>query len=185
MNVDASPLQISEIVDQRIKHIQTSIDQITREKLQPKENDLMLVSRSLLHYFGEKGLKPLLQHIRNQLKTGEIFIHQSASFQDQRDAQCLNLLYKLMGTKKWYTTTVNLKAVLNEVGFQVCSMCSAAELRLDSTDLAERYGLSPDKLNDIQKQIDSQYGQKSQVYSHSIEHFTAWLHYNIFCCKAI
>jgi O-methyltransferase involved in polyketide biosynthesis len=145
----------------------------------------MLVSRSLLHYFGEKGLKPLLQHIRNQLKKGEIFIHQSASFQDQRDAQCLNLLYKLMETKKWYTTTEALTSVLNEVGFQVYSVFSVAELRLDSTDLTERYGLSPDQLNGIQKQIDHQYGQKSQVYTCSLEHFTAWLHYNIFCCKAI
>ncbi|WGM88750.1 MAG: hypothetical protein NUK63_07460 [Candidatus Bathyarchaeum tardum] len=185
VNVDTSPLQLSEIRDHRIKHIQTSIEQITREQLQPNENRLMLISRSILHYFGAKGLKPVLQHIRNQLKTGEIFIHQSACFQNQRDAKCLNLLYNLMGTQKWYTTTNDLKSILIQVGFHVYSICQAAELQLNSTELTERYGLSPYQIQEIQKQISQQFRQKSSVYTCSMEHFTAWLHYNIFSCIAI
>jgi hypothetical protein len=145
----------------------------------------MLISRSILHYFGEEGLKPLLQHIRRQLKTGEIFIHQTACFQDIRDAQCLNLLYKLMATEKWYTTVNNLKSILTEVGFHVYDICQSTKLQLDSTDLTERYHLNPHQITLIQKQIEQQYGQKPLVYICSPDHFTAWLHYNIFSCRAI
>jgi O-methyltransferase involved in polyketide biosynthesis len=185
VNVDTSPLQLSEIKDHRIKFIKISINQITRKQLQPNKKGLMLISRSILHYFGEEGLKPLLQHIRSQLKTGEIFIHQTACFQDIRDAQCLNLLYKLMTTEKWYTTVNTLKSILTEVGFYVYDICQSPNLQLDSTDLTERYHLNPHQITLIQKQIEQQYGQKPLVYTCSPDHFKAWLHYNLFSCRAI
>ncbi|PVX24389.1 MAG: hypothetical protein CW716_10190 [Candidatus Bathyarchaeum sp.] len=185
VNVDRSPLQLSENRNHRIIHIQTSIDKITRNQLQPNENGLMLVSRSLLHYFGEADLTPLLKHIRSQMKTGEFFIHQSACFQNARDAACLNLLYKLMSTQKWFTTIDALKSILAETGFHVYAICPATKIQLDSADLTERYHLKPKQRTLIKKQIEQQYGQKPQVYTCSPDHFTAWLHYNIFSCKAI
>lgn len=185
VNVDTSPLQLSESRDHRITYIQTSINQITRNQLQPNKNGLMLIARSLLHYFGEAGLPPLLQHIRSQMKTGEIFIHQSACFQNVRDAECLNLLYKLMSTQKWFTTIDALKSMLAETGFHVYAICPATKIQLDSTDLTERYHLNPQQRTLIQNQIEQQYGKKPQVYTCSPDHFTAWLHYNIFSCKAI
>jgi hypothetical protein len=145
----------------------------------------MLIARSILHYFGEANFKPMLQHIRSLLKNGEIFIHQTACFQNIIDAQCLNEIYKLMGTKKWYTTIDALKFVLNEVGFQVYDICTASNLQLDSTELTERYQLNPEQVTLIQKQIEQKYDQKTQIYSCSPHHFTTWLHYNIFSCKAI
>ena len=185
VNVDTSQVQLSETRDQRITYIQTSIDQITRKQLQPnKEDRLMLIARSLLHYFGETGLKPILQHIRRQLKTGEIFIHQSACFQNARDAECLNLLYKLMSTQKWYTTTDKLKSMLTDTGFHVCDIYPTTKLQLDSNDLTERYHLNPQQRTLIQKQIAKQYNQRPQVFTCTPDHFTAWLHYNIFSCKA-
>ncbi len=185
INIDASPLQHSENRDQQIINIQTPIDQLTRKQLQPNKNGLMLIARSIVHYFGEADLKPILQHIRSILKSGEIFIHQSACFQNIRDAECLNKIYKLMGTQKWYTTIDTLKSILTDVGFEVYNICPASNLQLDSTDLTERYHLNPQQVTLIQKQIEQQYSQKPQIYTCSPDHFMAWLHYNIFSCKAI
>jgi hypothetical protein len=60
--------------------------------------------RSVLHYFGKDGLRPVLRHLRAQAKPGEYFIHQTASFERVRDANCLNNLYAMMRTQKWYPT---------------------------------------------------------------------------------
>lgn len=185
VNVDKSPLQCCENRDQQIINIQTSIDQLTRKQLQSSKNGLMLIARSILHYFGETNLKPLLHHIRSLLNTGEIFIHQTACFQNMIDAKCLNEIYRLMGTQKWYTTIDALKSLLKSAGFQVYNICPASNLQLDSTDLTERYLLNPEQVTLIQKQIEQKYGQKRQIYTCSPKHFIAWLHYNIFSCKAI
>ena len=185
VNVDTSPLQHSENRDKPIINIQTSIDRLTRKQLQPNKNGLMLIARSILHYFGEENLKHILQHIRSILKNGEIFIHQTACFQNIIDAQCLNEIYKLMGTQKWYTTIDSLKSVMDDVGFQVYDIRNASNLQLDSKDLMERYQLNPEQVTAIQKQIEQKYGQKTQIYTCAPHHFTAWLHYNIFSCKAI
>jgi hypothetical protein len=185
VNVDISPLQHSENRDQNIISIQTSIDKLTRKQLQLNKNGLMLIARSILHYFGETDLRSNLEHIRSILKNGEIFIHQSACFKNIRDAECLNKIYELMGTQKYYPTIDDLKSVLTDVGFNVSSICHASNLQLDSTDLTERYHLYPQQVTLIKKQIEQEYGQKSQIYTCSPDHFTAWLHYNIFSCKAI
>ncbi|MEJ2126275.1 MAG: class I SAM-dependent methyltransferase [Candidatus Bathyarchaeota archaeon] len=185
INVDISPLQQLENMDQQIINIQTSIDQLTRNQLQPNKNGLMLIARSILHYFGEANLKDILQQIRNLLKNGEIFIHQTACFEKITDAQCLNEIYKLMDTQKWYTTINVLKSVLTDVGFQVYEVCTASNLQLESNDLVERYHLNSERVKIIQEQIEQKYGQKTHIFTCSPGNFTAWLHYTIFSCKAI
>jgi hypothetical protein len=185
INVDISPSQLSECVDNRIIHLQASVDQINRSQFQASENGLLMIARSLLHYFGNSGLRPLLRHIRRQLTKGEIFVHQSACFEKVEDAECLNLVYKLMSTPKWYSTIDKLKSMLNEAGFSVCDVCPAVKLQLESNDLSERYQLSPQQIILIRKEIERLYGQKSELFISSTDHFTLWLHYSIFTCKAI
>jgi cyclopropane fatty-acyl-phospholipid synthase-like methyltransferase len=185
INVDSSPQQLSECVNGRITNIQASVDQVSRSQFQPKNGQLMLIARSLLHYFGHSGLRPLLVHIRRQLKEGEIFIHQSACFDKVENAEFLNLVYKLMSTKKWYTTIDNLKSILNETGFSVCNVCSGVKVQIDCGDLAERYQLNPQQITLICKEIERLYKQKPDVFISSTGHFTVWLHYSIFTCKAI
>lgn len=186
VNVDSSPLQLSECIDERIINLQASVDKISRSQiLQTNEDELMIIARSILHYFGYSGLRPLLRHIRSQLMEGEIFVHQSACFEDAKDAECLNLVYKLMSTTKWYATIDNLKAILSDTGFRICDICPTFKLRLESRDLAERYKLSSQQKNLIRKEIEQRYGQKHELFTSSIDDFTVWLHYYVFTCKAI
>ncbi len=185
VNLDISSIQLSDCDNPRIVHLQASADQFTRSQLQARECGLLVFARSLLHYFGVSGLRPLLQHIRSQLKKDEIFVHQSACFENSKDAECLNLLYKLMKTQKCYFTINKLESTLNDSGFAVYDIVSAPKIKLESNDLAERYQLSPQQKIKIQREIKQQYGQKKEVFNSSQENFTAWLHYSIFSCRAI
>jgi len=58
----------------------------------------------------EAGLLPALLHLHSQARKGEIFLHQTASFEDKWDADCLNALYRHMNSDKWYPQSANLKA---------------------------------------------------------------------------
>jgi SAM-dependent methyltransferase len=185
VNVDISSVQLSECENTRIVQLRVSADQFTRSQLQASECRLLVFARSLLHYFGDSGLRPLLKHIRSQLKKDEIFVHQSACFESAKDAECLSLLYKLMGTTKCYYTVNNLESMLNDSGFGVYDIYPAAKLRLESSELTERYQLSPHQKIIIRREIERLYGQKYEVYISFRENFTAWLHYFIFCCRAI
>ena len=82
VNVDSSCLQLSECSDDRIIYVEGSVDKIDRSQLLANKEGLLIVSRSLLHYFGDSGLMPFLGHVRGQLKKGEVFVHQSACFEN-------------------------------------------------------------------------------------------------------
>ena len=98
--------------------------------------------RSVLHYFGEAGLLPVLLHLHSQAREGEIFVHQTASFEDKRDAACLNALYRHMHSDKWYPTVSELESSMTKAGWRVTDMSPAPALLLTSDDLARRYALT-------------------------------------------
>jgi hypothetical protein len=97
--------------------------------------------RSVLHYFGKDGLIPVLSHIRNQAKTGEVFIHQTACFESAIEAQCINVLYREMDTPKWYPSINELRESMAITSWQVIDICSAPPLKLWSVELRQRYEL--------------------------------------------
>ena len=98
------------------------------------------MSRSTLHYFGLSGIDPLLKHLRDQFLPGEFFVHQSACFSRQGDADLMNLLYERMGTGKWFFTKYVLLARLEKAGFAVLTAYDGDEamhaLRRERPDLA-------------------------------------------------
>ena len=152
VDVDVSDLQLSACDDERIERLLASAASVTRRDLGAEDQRLLLAARSLLHYFGCSGLQPLLRHLRGQLHEGERFVHQSACFADDGDAACLNRVYGMMKTEKWYFTIDELEAALKEAGFSLCEVRAAPPLRLDScdhvqmTDSLPRYmALNPDK----------------------------------------
>nr|QNO55647.1 hypothetical protein AMFAPHJD_00022 [Methanosarcinales archaeon ANME-1 ERB7] len=108
INVDISERQLEKGEDSRILSLHVSIDEITRELLDPGNRPLLFVMRSVLHYFGHKGLRPLLAYLRSQMKTGEFFVHQTACFEQECDAQRINLLYQRMRVNKWFPTVSEL-----------------------------------------------------------------------------
>lgn len=184
LDVDISPKQLSACDDRQIIRVQASAPRVTRHNLLAEDGELLLIARSLLHYFDQSGVRRLLRHIRCQLKEGEFFIHQSACFRHSEDADCLNLIYNLMGTDKWYSTVGEIEDMLGEEGWEICYLSPAPKLRLNSQDLSERYGLSPDRVKLIQGVVERKYGQRPDIFVITDAGFNAWLHYNIFVCRA-
>ena len=184
VDVDVSARQLAEVRDGRVQPLNASALEVRREDLQVGEGRLMLLMRSLLHYFGREGLRPLLRHLRDQLKPGEAMVHQTACFLDPRDALCANRLYEMMRTHKWYPAECELREVLEGAGWDVSPARPAPPLALESADLAERYQLSPRDLDEIRRGLEREFGPVPAVFAPRPGGFIAWLHYAIFICRA-
>ena len=90
-----------------------------------------------------------------------------------------------MGTQKWFGTLTEMEALLKEKGWSISQVRPAPSILLDSMDLAERYGLSPQQIISIREEIGEKYGQKPEVFTFTEDGFRAWLHAYIFTCKAV
>jgi hypothetical protein len=90
----------------------------------------------------------------------------------------------MMKTEKWYFTIDELEAALEEAGFALCEIGPAPPLRLDSCDLAERYGLSAELVASIRVEVGRDFGERPGVFTTSGKGFSAMLHYSIFSCRA-
>lgn len=184
VNVDLSPRQLDQCRSGQITDLNRSASEVTRRDLHAGAGRLMFVMRSLLHYFGREGLGPFLEHLRAQMKPGEILVHQTACFTDPRDADCLNRLYGRMRTGKWYPTRQELRDRMEQAGWSVSGEDPAPPLLLTSADLAERYQLTPADIAAILRELTERFGHVPEVFEPSASGFTAFLHYQILTCVA-
>lgn len=184
VNVDLSAPQLDQCRNGRIVGLNRSAAEVTRRDLAVGPGRLMLVMRSLLHYFGHQGQGPFLSHLRAQMMPDEMLVHQTACFASPRDAQCLNLLYKRMRTDKWYPALEELRVQLDQAGWTVLDARPAPPLPLTSADLAERYQLSPADIDAIRRDVLNSFGPVPNLFHASPRGFTAFLHYHILTCVA-
>lgn len=185
VNVDISERQLAAICHNRILPVQRELTGFVRENADRETKRFLFIMRSELHYHGHKGLLPLLRHLRSQMKTSEFFVHQTACFQRDRDAQCLNRLYKNMGTSKWYPTVKHLCECMESAGWSIMSINPAPALPLTSEELGKRYGLSKHRLLQIRDELVDRFGDKENVFSLTPDGFVAYLHYRIFTCVTV
>jgi SAM-dependent methyltransferase len=187
VNVEASPKQLAACTDRRIIPLQLSVDRVTRKDLQADGADtkLLLIARSVLHYFGRYGLGPLLSHIRGQLRPGEFFIHHSGAFSRQQDADVINHLYARMDSEKWFFTVDELKLRIEKAGFRVHEATSAPGLGMSSADLSERYGFGREKVASIAQEIEQIYGHNPDIFVYNGREFKAYLQASVFICEAV
>lgn len=186
VNVEASPKQLTACTDIRIVPLQLSVDRATRKELMAEDTDgrLLLIARSVLHYFGRSGLDPLLCHLRGQLRPGELFIHHSGAFLRQQDADVINHLYARMDSEKWFFTVDELKSKLENAGFVVREVLPAPGLGMSSADLGERYGFGPEQKISIGQEIEMLFGKREVFVFDGVE-FKAHLEASIFNCEAV
>ncbi|RPJ63812.1 MAG: class I SAM-dependent methyltransferase [Dehalococcoidia bacterium] len=184
INVDLSGEQTSTCRHNRVESLNLNMSEITRSHFGIEQEQLMFIMRSVLHYLGEDGLRPFLKHLRGQMHRDELFLHQTACFERDIDSACLNHLYQLMKTQKWYPVTGTLNRILNEEGFIVEDICPAPILILKSADLAERYHLSDQEISSIGEEISHRFGETPEVFIRQNDGYAAYLHYEIFTCRA-
>lgn len=186
INLELSSEQLDSLINNKIIPFPGSIGSFKRNQLDKSNKKFLFISRSTLHYSGFEGLVPLLKHIRKQMAEGEYFIHQTACFSETKDANSINLLYKLMGTNKWFPTLEMMGEILPEAGYKIASLSTAPTLNLTSKSLMARYKFDKQKMEEIKSTILNKYAQnKNGVFKFGQDGFTAQLNYKIFCCKAI
>ena len=184
LDVDSSPEQLAQASDPRVSCIACSIPEVRRERLISGGGTLLTCMRSVLHYFGEAGLRPVLRHLRSQMHAGEYLVHQTASFARAREQGILNRLYEGMDTGKWYPTLDELALALREEGWEIEEVKLAPSLALTMPELAERYNVDQEILLSLGQEILSAYGPTPGTFVPAAEGFTAYLGYNIITCRA-
>jgi len=184
VNVDCSEAQLALAEETGITRVCAPIEEFRRCDVAALNQRLFLMMRSVLHYAGQSGLPHLLHHLREQTKEGEFMVHQSATFDNEGDAACLNALYKHMRTAKWYPTVKVLESSLADAGWRVTESISAPTLVLTSGDLGLRYALDASDLARIRDVMTVEFGESNNVFRLTPSGFLADLHYRIFTCVA-
>ena len=184
VNLDYSSIQLSAMEKCGITCINGLISDFSRNDLAALDKRLFFIMRSVLHYFGKEGLITVLRHIRNQARTGEMFIHQTACFESEIEARCINVLYREMYTPKWYPTINELRDRMINTNWQVIDICPAPPLKLSSVELGQRYGLNSQTLAKICGMLMEEFGEIDNVFHLVPDGFVAYLHYRICVAKA-
>ena len=182
VNLDASPTQLDAARTSGFARFKGSVDSFSRRDIGSDVARYFYMMRSVLHYFGKDGLCPVLRHVRAQTEPGEYFVHQTASFSRRQDADCLNELYAMMETEKWYPTVAFLRKSLCAEGWNVLEVCRAAPLRLKSEDLMQRYHLDQKDICRIRDRLLRKTGVPADVVTITAGGFCAFLHYWTYVC---
>ncbi len=161
-----------------------AVESFARAAAAPPGQRVLWIMRSVLHYAGETGLDPLLRHLRAQAVPGEFWVHQTACFERPEDAACLNALYRMMRTAKWYPTVADLRTRLAAAGWAVATIRPAPTLDLDSAELGIRYGLDARKMDAIRAELEKDFGRNNPAFHLRPDGFRAELRYAVFVCRA-
>ena len=183
VNVDDSKDQLQAATASGLACADMPISDLSRTDIPGHVETVLFIMRSVLHYFGEAGLAGILSHLRAQSRTGEYFIHQTASFSRGADADCLNKLYALMRSTKWYPTIDHLRSTLESTGWEVTNILPAPALRLSRDELTARYALSQDEVNAMAR-LPEEFDIGPDVFKSEPDDFCAFLHYRIYVCRA-
>jgi SAM-dependent methyltransferase len=184
VNVDCSEAQLALTEEKGISRVHASVGDFRRGDIAPPDKRFFYLMRSVLHYFGQDGLSPLLRHLRDQAREGELFLRQTASFDKEEEAACLNALYRHMHTHKWYPTVNELRRRLAQAGWPITVTRAAPTLLLTSEDLGERYALDPGEIQRIRDTMALEFGEMNDVFELTPSGFQARLHYQIYTCVA-
>lgn len=182
INLDDSSMQLRAARSRRITCLQGSVEAFSRRDAGLHRTRCLFVMRSVLHYFGQRGLGRVLRRLRAQARPGEFFVHQTASFRRTRDAACLNDLYATMRTPKWYPTVAALSTALRAAGWNVLAISPAPPLRLTSEDLAGRYQLAATEIRRIRERCAAA-RPPPDVFHTTPTGFIAHLHYWTYLCE--
>lgn len=185
VNLDCSAEQLAVARTAELVPVFGSVNEFHREEVVADCALALWLMRSVLHYAGEAGLAPLLRHLRRQVRPGECWIHQTACFEREEEARCLNALYERMHTGKWYPTRDDLRRRLEQAGWRVNSVLPAPVLHLDSAELSRRYGLSDPETRRIGEELAGEFGPQGGVFRLTAEGFQADLRYAIWICEAL
>jgi len=180
--VDEADAQLEDCPE-GIETLDSRVETVWRSQLAREGETLMLCMRSVLHYFGEDGLRPELAKIRSLLIPGEYFVHQTICMENEADRAISNLLYMRMDTGKWYPMVNELLEAVESQGFLVESVVPAPPFDLTQVQLEERYGIARDRMEEIRDELES-VSPAPRALLRGENTFTIRLDYQIMTCVA-
>jgi len=184
IDIDISNQQLDQNKSSRITTIRASLDEFERSHIDRQEKRFLFIMRSVLHYFGQEHLEKILQHLRSQMKRGEFFVHQTACFDQESDAACLNRLYDNMRTGKYYPTVDKLSDLLVKSGWSIQFICPASPLELSSSELAGRYRFAEKEIVQFCHEMRERFKPTDDVLKTTPNGYCAYLHYKTYTCLA-
>ncbi|MBP7828374.1 MAG: hypothetical protein KA248_00505 [Kiritimatiellae bacterium] len=182
-DMDLSDRQLESLPDPRIRPLKSSFLEFQRAAVATATERLMLITRSTLHYAGLAGQKPLLKHLREQLRPGELFIHQTACNARPEDALLVDELLERLHSDKWLPPLDSLIRLCEDAGFRVTRVADAPDLAMDEATLADRYGIAPGEMADIRARLGEAYAD-SPRWKATRAGFVVLLGYKILACEA-
>jgi len=185
VNLDDSAIQLAVAREKGVSCVHGSVDSFSRNDVGSEVAHFLFFMRSVLHYFGKDGLPAVLRHLHAQIQPTEFFVHQTASFRRQEDADCLNDLYRMMRTNKWYPTVDILCKCLRDEGWQVVEILPCLPLPLTNDDLAQRYSLDQADMSRISDQLFRSPIVSEDILKKTDDGFCAFLHYWMYVCTPI
>lgn len=185
VDLDTCPIQLGEAARAGIPTVQRSLTEFRRCDVAPDGQKVMYIMRSVFHYLGEAGLEPALRHVRAQARPGELFIHQTASFESDREAACMNAIYRMMKTNKWYPTVERMRRSAEGTGWRVRSVTPVPSLRLTAHDLSTRYHVDKETIRRMRDEIGAEFADARDVFHRTRDAFVAHLKYEVYECEAV
>lgn len=182
VNLDASDIQLGVATKAGLSCVRGSVDSFSRRDVRPEGGRFLFMIRSVLHYFGQDGLRMVLRHLRSQAQPGEFFVHQTASFRHRQDADCLNELYQIMRTQKWFPTVDFMCECLRAEGWEVLEVLPALPLPLTHKELMQRYHLSHAECLHVSDRLSQPPLVSEDIFKKTGDGFCAFLHYWIYVC---
>ena len=184
INLDISEEQQHGVEDARIEKMVSSMVEFERSDITGKEERIIFITRSTLHYGGIFGLRPILNHIRQQMRPGEYFVHQTVCHDSPEEALLLNELIERMHSSKWMPPRSTLHRICVEAGFEIEASVYGPTLPVPSKQLASRYGISSAEMENIHQILKKEYPDTDLIQEDE-EGFIVFAPYRILRCKAI
>ncbi len=157
VNLDLSAAQLAQIHEPRIRALKGSFLELARSAVAGEAERLMLITRSTLHYAGLAGQRPVLAHIRAQLRPGECFIQQTACESDPEAALRVDEMLERMHSDKWLPPLKVLLSLMEQTGFRINRMADAPPIVMSERMLGERYQIAPEEMARIREALQARY----------------------------
>ncbi len=185
IDVDASPDQLTAAKARGLECLNVPAEKFTRDMaLNNGGGRLMLIMRSVLHYYKAADHLPFLRHVRCQLQEKELFLHQTLAFASHQETAAINTLYALMRTTKAFFTPAEIAAMLARGGFVTPKPRAVHYVPVPSNELASRYQLTPSEIRAIIDRVGALPGTKKVFTVTGADAFRMFLKYYLFKCTA-
>ncbi|MBU4200049.1 MAG: ApaG domain-containing protein [Verrucomicrobia bacterium] len=185
VNMDESDAQLAMGRHPRITPRKGAIQSLRRTEIVKETESLMLICRSVLQYGGIFGQKPWLAHLRDQMKPGEWFVHQSGCSDDLEAALALDVLFEMMNVEKWVPHKEAFQELLTQAKFEVVDDFPMPPVGMPSDGLAIRYGVAPETLAKIKADLRRTCANRPDLFKLTPSGFTFNFPYRVFVCKAV